>query len=87
MIDSVLTPQQKKIGELMGELQRAAIGIRGDWSMFDGRDLLKAVDIWLVKLSAITGVPYSPYYDGGVQGERLKEAFSIDISTWFNSND
>lgn len=74
-----MTPQQEKIAHLMSELHLTAIGIRDDWSSFDGRDLLRDVTIWLKKLSDVTDIRfenyYTEYYKAAIQGR-----WNIDIS-------
>ena len=79
--------KQEKIKQLMEELYSTAVKIRGSWAGFDGRDLLKDLDIWLMKLSDITGVEYHSYYERywkensyKLQEENMKKRWTIDIS-------
>lgn len=93
-VDGIPVNQKEKIKELMNELYSTAVKIRGSWAEFDGRDLLKDIDLWLMKLSDVTGVDYRSYYqqyftDGGYsnQEKALKERWKIDISTHWGVDD
>lgn len=82
--------QKAEIEKLMDELFRLGVNIRGDWSDFDGRNLLKALEIWLYKLGKVTDIEAPQYYAGGdnpssVQVDRIKHAFEIDVSEWFKN--
>lgn len=80
--------RQEKVKALIKELMSMAISIRDDWSSFDGRDLLKAVDLWCAKLARIHAIEYGSYYGNDpkvypTQQERLRNKFDIDVSNWF----
>jgi len=76
--------KSKVILRLMQELKQTGINIRGDWSGFDGRELLRALDIWLLKLAKVEGLEYTPYYnDVHRWGDDL---FKCDISKRFESD-
>ena len=76
--------KKEKIEQLMKELREYAENIRGNWSEFDGRDLLCEIDLWLTKLSVALDaldIEYKSYYesfydiDGSYekQGKMIKE--------------
>jgi len=78
--------RREKVKELVYELQRLGINIRNDWSGFDGRDLLQALDIWLGKLSDIEGIIYEPYYNKDFSKyafERFQNRHNIQVDKWF----
>jgi len=76
--------QAAKVVELMSELDEMATNIRNDWSGFDGRDLRKAIDIWLKKLGIVLDIEYIAYYEAAGM-KQYHDVMETNVAKMFGS--